>query len=77
MGRQLDLRPIADAILRLLEQIEQLRNRLARNLARLFQRTICINDAIDPAVRMVAVGIAQVMLKMAIPGCSRPTSTRT
>ncbi len=60
--RQLKLRPIPHAVLRLLEQIQQRFNRLVRDRLRIQQGTAFVNHPVDAAVLTVATWIAHVML---------------
>jgi hypothetical protein len=62
---QLDLRQLAREVLRLLEQIEQRRDGLAVDLRRVHERPAFVRDPIQPAVIVVAIGVADVVLHVA------------
>ena len=59
------LAQLADVVLRLLEQVEQRGDRLAVDLGGLSSGRPSIRDAVDAAVLVVAVGVAQVVLHVA------------
>ncbi len=61
-GAQLDFRAVPDAIFRLLQQIQELRNRRPRDDRRLQQRTSRSGHAEDPAMLPVTRRITQVVL---------------
>ena len=63
--RQLDLGAVADAVLGLLEQVEQLLDRLAGDLGGLQERPALVGDPVDPAVDPVAARVAEVVLHVA------------
>ena len=62
---QLGLDPVAHAVFRLLEQVEQPLDRLAGDLHRLEQRPALVGDPVDAAVGPVAAGVAEVVLHVA------------
>ena len=59
---QLDLGAIADAVLRLLQEVQQLWNRCAGDRRGLEKGPARIRDAIDAAVQVIARGVAEVVL---------------
>ena len=62
---EFDARPLANSVGRMLEVLEQRRNRLPIDLHRLLQRTPGRRHPVDAAVLMVAVRIAHVVLHVA------------
>ena len=62
---QLHLRSRPHIVFRRLEQRQQSVHRFAKNLRRRQQRTTFVGNAVDAAVLLVAVGVADVMLQMA------------
>jgi hypothetical protein len=65
---QLNLGPFANLIFRLFEQCEQIGNRCAVNLERLHERPAFVGHAINSAMLMVAIRIADVVLHVADEG---------
>ena len=65
---QFDLRAIPDAILGLLQQVEQPRNRRARNHCRLEERTARVRHPVDATVVVVAGRVPEVVLHVADDG---------
>src|SRR5262245_50074515 len=63
-GAKFGASPIPNTVFRLLEHIEQLRDRLAGNRSRLEKRLALIGDAINAPVGAVAVWIADGMLQV-------------
>src|SRR5262245_42178357 len=64
-GAQLDASAIADTVLRLLQEIEELLDRFPGNPGWLRQRSVLTGDAVDAAVLAVPAWIAQVVLHVA------------
>ena len=62
---EFDLRALADVVLMLLQQTEEVLDRFAGDLFRLQQRATRKGDAIDAAMLVVAIRIAQMMLQVA------------
>ena len=61
---ELDLRQVADLVFLALEQLEQIGNRRAVDHRLPDEGTALVGDAVDAAVHVVAVGIAEVALQM-------------
>ena len=62
---EFDLCQLAHAVLVLLEQVEQRRDALPVDLLLLEQRAVVVGDAINAAVFLVAIRVAQMMLHVA------------
>jgi hypothetical protein len=68
MLAQFDLGPLADLIFRLFQQIKQRGHGLAIDLEGLHQRAAFVGEAINPAMLVIAIGIANVVLHVADEG---------